>query len=393
MTSIKGQYAIVGVGESDVAKRGTRPGLTYMGLLLEAGTRAIEDSGLRKEDVDGVITRGPQLNYSAILAERLGLPPRHYVCDVGLSGSSSVTMILNAVAAIHAGLCTTVLCMGGSMGGEGDGGGGGGDGEEGGGSGPPNWLRDLTQPFGSGGAPIGYSLMARRHMHEYGTTSRQFGAIAVACRKHASLNPNAVFRDPITIEDHQQSRMIADPFRLLDCCPSNMASGAVIVTSAERARDLPNPPVYVLGMGHCNTHSEPYYAPDMTTVAMRDASRRAYEMADLGPKDVDFANVYDCFTYAALVTLEDYGFCAKGEGGAFVEGGRIELGGELPLNTGGGLLSQGHASGFLHITESAIQLRGAAGARQVADAKVGIVSGQCGTLGINACLLLGHEPG
>ncbi|MBM2813149.1 MAG: thiolase [Chloroflexi bacterium] len=385
MNSIKGQYAIVGVGESDVGKRGSRPGVTVMDLDLEAGVRAIRDSGLRKEDIDGVIARGPQSNYSAVLAGCLGLPPRHYICDVGLSGSASATMILNAVAALHAGFCTSVLCMNGSVGG--DEGGGGGEGVRGG------WVHDLSQPFGQLGAPTGYSLLARRHMHEYGTTSEQFGAIAVACRKHASLNSNASYRTPITLEDHQNSRMIADPFRLLDCCPSTVAAGAVIITSAERARDLPNKPVYLLGLGHCNTHSDGQYAPNMTTVAMRDASQRAYEMAGLGPKDVDFANLYDCFTYAALVTLEDYGFCKKGEGGAFVENGRIELGGELPLNTGGGLLSQGHASGFLHITESATQLRGAAGERQVADAKIGIVSGQCGTLGINACLLLGNEPG
>ena len=326
---------------------------------------------------------------SAILAGCLGLPPRHYITDVGLSGSASATMILNAVAALNAGFCTAVLCTNGSVGGD-EGGGGGGDGAPDGGHG--GWLRDLSSPFGQIGAPGGYALLARRHMHEYGTTSEQFGAIAVACRKHASLNPNAAYRTPITLEDHQSSRMIADPFRLLDCCPSTVAAGAVIITSAERARDLPNKPVYILGLGHCNTHSDGQYAPNMTTVAMRDASQRAYEMADLGPKDVDFANIYDCFTYAALVTLEDYGFCEKGEGGGFVEGGRIELGGELPVNTGGGLLSHAHASGFLHITESATQLRGAAGERQVAEAKVGIVSGQCGTLGVNACLLLGNEP-
>lgn len=386
MSSIRGQYAIVGVGESDLGKRGSGSGLTHMGLLLEAATRAIADSGLPKERVDGLITKGPQLNYSAVLADRLGLPPRHYITDVGLSGSSSASMVLSAVAALHAGFCDYVLCVNGSMGGEG---GGGGEGASESGRG---WVADLAQPYGSGGAPIAYAFMARRHMHEYGTTSEQFGAIAVACRKHASLNPNACYREPITIQDHQRSRMIADPFRLLDCCPNTIGAGAVIITSAERARDLPRRPVYILGLGHANTHSEGQYAPSMTTTAMKDASQRAYAMAGLGPRDVDFANLYDCFTYAALVTLEDYGFCKKGEGGAFVEGGRIELGGELPLNTGGGLLSQAHASGFLHVTESAIQLRGAAGERQVPGAQVGIVSGQCGVLGVNACLILGNEP-
>jgi acetyl-CoA acetyltransferase len=357
-----------------------------MALVLEAAIRAIHDSGLKKEEIDGLITRGPQLNYSAVMAGQLGLPPRQYICDVGLSGASSASMILNAVAALNAGFCTAVLCMNGGAQREDGGGGMVRDG------GHTPWIDDLEVTFGQLSAPIGYSLAARRHMHEYGTTSEQFGAVAVACRKHASLNPNAAYRTPITLEDHQNSRMVADPFRLLDCCPPTVAAGAVIVTSAERARDLPNTPVYVLGLGHCNTHSDIAYAPSMTTVAMREASQRAYAMAGLGPQDVDFANVYDCFTYTALVTLEDYGFCEKGEGGAFVEGGRIELGGQLPLNTGGGLMSQGHASGFLHITEAATQLRGAAGARQVKDAKVGIVGSQSGTLGINACLLLGNDP-
>lgn len=394
MNSVSGQYAIVGVGECDVGKRGSRPEMNTMGLVLEAAVRALDDSGLRREEIDGLITRGPQFNYSAVLAGCLGLAPPHYICDVGLSGVSSVSMILNAVAALGAGYCTAVLCMNGG-GGEGDAGPArreGGRGRERD-AGHTPWVHDLEVAFGSLGAPIGYSLPARRHMYEYGTTSEQFGAIAVACRKHASLNPNASYRTPITIEDHQNSRMIAEPYHLLDCCPRTEAAGAVIITSVERARDLPHKPVYILGLGHCNTHSDIAYAPSMTTVAMREASQRAYAMAGLGPKDVDFANVYDCFTYTALVTIEDYGFCKKGEGGSFVEGGRIELGGELPLNTSGGLLSQGHASGFLHITEAATQLRGMAGARQVADARVGIVSGQSGTLGINACTLLGNEPG
>ncbi len=384
VSTIKGKYAIVGVGESDVGKRGSRPGMTTLALIIEAATRAIDDSGLRKQDIDGLLTRGPQYNYSAVLAGLLGLPPRHYINDVGLSGVCSVSMILNAVAALEAGFCTNVICLNG---GGGDDGGGVRD------AGHTPWVDDLETTFGQLGAPIGYSLPARRHMYEYGTTSQQFGAIAVACRKHARLNPNAAYRNPITIEDHQNSRMIAEPFHLLDCCPQTIGAGAIIITSAERARDLPNKPVYVLGMGHCNTHSDIAWAPSMTTVAMREASQRAYAMAGLGPQDVDFANVYDCFTYTALVTLEDYGFCKKGEGGSFVEGGRIEIGGQLPLNTGGGLLSQAHSSGFLHITEAATQLRGNAGQRQVADAKVGIVSGQSGTLGINACTLLGNDLG
>lgn len=381
MSHIRGRYAIVGRGETDV---GRRPETTPMGLHLEAIVRAIEDAGVDKNEIDGVLSRAPrsepQMNYSAVIAARMGLQP-NYVCDVALGGASSVSMVLNGVAAMEAGLCSMILCVNGesqfSRRGQRKHGR------------LTEWSEDFENPFGFLGAPIGYGLAARRHMHEYGTTSRQFGAIAVACRKHASLNPNAQMRTPITIEDHQNSRMISDPFHLLDCCIRSDAAGAVILTTVDRARDLRQPPVYLLGMGQANTHQEVQYAGCLTTVASQRASRRAFEMAGLKPADVDFVETYDCFTYVPLVTLEDYGFCKKGEGGAFVENGRIELGGELPLNLGGGLLSQGHASGMLHATEAVTQLRGQGGARQVQGAEIGIVGGQCGTLGIHATLLLG----
>ena len=378
--SVSGKYAIVGVGESDVGQKLGRSG---MSLQLQAITRALTDSGLDKSAVDGVLGRasgGLAPNFSAVLAERLGIKPT-YTSDIALSGASSASMILAAVAALEAGYCTTVLCVNGDA--------QTGRAERGGG--PKSWIEDFERPFGFIGAPVSYALPAQRHMYEYGTTSEQFGAIAVACRKHASLNPNATFRELITIADHQASRMIADPYHLLDCCPNTDAAGAVIITSAERARNLRQPPVYLLGLGQENSHADVQYAKPMTATAMQGASRQAYAMAGLGPKDIDVAELYDCFTYVVLVTLEDYGFCKKGEGGSFVEGGRIELGGELPVNTGGGLLSQGHATGFLHITEGATQMRGAAGARQVANAQTAIVSGQCSVTGINACLILGSH--
>jgi acetyl-CoA acetyltransferase len=383
MTGVSGKYAIVGVGESDV---GRHLGRTGMALHLEAITRALADAGLDKTAIDGLLTRpsrsDPQFNYSAVLAGRLGIEPTYFT-DVALGGASSVSMILDAVAALEAGLCTTVVCV------NGDAQTGRAPGRR---AGLTNWIEDFERPFGMLGAPESYGLLARRHMHEYGTTSEQLGAIAVACRKHACLNPNAVFRKPMTLADHQASRYVAEPFRLLDCCPVTDAAGAVIITSAERARDLAQDPVYLLGLGQGFTHSDPPYAQSMTTVASRSASQRAYSMAKLGPKDIDVAELYDCFTYVVLVTLEDYGFCEKGEGGAFVEDGRIEVGGELPVNTGGGLLSQAHASGFLLVTEGAIQMRGSGGARQVPGARTAIVSGQCGVTGINVCLILGKHP-
>ena len=381
MTNISGQFAIVGIGDSDV---GRDLGRSAMDLKLQAITRALADSGLEKNAIDGVLTRPsrsePQFNFSAVLAGRLGIEPR-FVSDIALGGASSASMVLNAVGALAAGLCTTVLCVNGDA-----------QTSHGNRRGRlTNWIEDFESAYGMIGAPASYGLPARRHMHEYGTTSRQFGAIAVAARKHASLNPNATFRTPITLEDHQASRFIAEPFHLLDCCPVTDGAGAVIITSAERARDMAKMPIYLLGLGQHNTHAEVQYSGSMTSPAMRLASRRAYNMAGLEPQDIDFANLYDCFTYVVLVTLEDYGFCKKGEGGPFVEGGRIEIGGELPVNTGGGLLSQAHSSGFLHITETARQLRGVCGVRQVKDAEVGIVSGQCGVTGINACLILGNH--
>lgn len=383
MTNVSGRYAIVGVGESDV---GRHLGRSAMALQFEAIKRAMADAGVGKASIDGLVTRpshsSPIFNYSAVLAGRLGIEPA-YFNDIALSGAASAAMILDAVAALEAGLCTMVLCVSG-------------DAQTSRGphrrGGVTNWIEDFEHPFGMLGAPESYGLAARRHMYEYGTTSEQFGAVAVACRKHASLNPNATFRSPMTLADHQASRFVAEPFRLLDCCPVTDGAAAIIVTSAERARDLAQAPVYLLGLGQGFTHSDLPYAPSMTTVAMRSASQRAYAMAKLGPQDIDVAQLYDCFTYVVLLTLEDYGFCAKGEGGAFVEDGRIEIGGALPVNTGGGLLSHGHASGALLLTEAAIQMRGTAGARQVDDAETAIVSGQCGVTGINVCLIFGKQP-
>jgi acetyl-CoA acetyltransferase len=383
VSTISGKFAIVGVGESQFGRRLGRSG---MSLQLEAIKRAVADAGLDKSQVDGLIVRPshsePQFNYSAVLAGRLGLEPTYFT-DVALSGASSTSMIMDAVAALNAGLCTTIVCVNGDA------------------QSPPkarrrggssNWVDDFEKPFGLLGAPESYGLSARRHMHEFGTTSAQFGAIAVACRKHASLNPTAVFRDPITIAEHQASRMIVEPFHLLDCCPVVDAAGAVVITSAERARDLAAKPVYLLGMGQGFTHSDLPYAPSMTTGSMRSSAERAYAMAGVGPKDIDVAELYDCFTSVVIMTLEDYGFCKKGEGGAFVENGRIEIGGAIPVNTGGGLLSQAHAGGILHVTEGAIQMRGDGGARQVTDAETAIVSGQCSVNGVNVCLILGKHP-
>ncbi|MEA1015755.1 thiolase family protein [Sphingosinicella sp. LY1275] len=376
--------AIVGIGESEVARRSE---LTSVELGLRAAVEAIRDAGLSASDIDGVIAQqtraNPQANISPLLAQRLGLQPV-YVNDISLSGGAPSAMVANAVAAIQAGLCSVVLCASG-----------GGDqplNREGRGRGrlSTGW-EDFMNPFGAAAAPVSYALGARRHMHRYGTTSAQFGAVAVACRKHAQLNPNAVMRKPMTIEDHQASRLLADPYRLLDCCVPATGAGAVIVTTAEKARDLAQKPVQVAGIGQSSIFATLEHAEELETSAARGAAERAFAMSGLKPSDIDMAQLYDPFTSVVLVTLEDYGFCAKGEGGAYVEGGRIELGGELPVNTHGGLLSQGHLGGIAHITEAVRQLRHKADGRQVTDARTAVVSSQCAQLGMHVSLILANE--
>jgi acetyl-CoA acetyltransferase len=238
--------------------------------------------------------------------------------------------------------------------------------------------RDYYLPHGLTAPPQWYALIARRHMHEFGTTAEQLGTIAVAMRKHAQRNPGAVMKDkPLTLADYLASPMITDPYRLFDCCLETDGAAAVIVTSAERARDLRRPPVYVMGVAA----AQPYPADEITNRAdlfetgLSIAAPRAFAMAGIRPADVDFAEIYDCFTFEVLQQLEEAGFCARGEGGAFVQGGRIELGGDLPVNTHGGLLSEAHVLGMSHLTEAVRQLRGEAGDRQVRDAAIGVVTG------------------
>lgn len=377
--SLKDKAAIVGVGETKI---GRVPGVTILGFELEAAAKAIQDAGLKKEDIDGLLAQPPNekpvYGYSSVVAQRLGIKPT-FMTDVNTMGASQTTMAILAAMAVDAGLCNHVLCTYGRS------------------SQSREWTPrgeqggdapDYSTPYGHLGAPANYAMAARRHMHEYGTTSRQFGAIAVAMRKHASLNPNAQMRTPITLEDHQNSRWIVEPFHLMDCCLQSDGGGAFIVTSARRAKQLKQRPVYIMGAGEHNPHSELYNADSLTTVGSKLSSERAYKMAGIGPKDIDVAEIYDCFTYTVLVTLEDYGFCKKGEGGSFVEGGHIELGGELPVNTHGGLLSQGHIEGMLHILEAVRQLRGECGERQVPDAEVAIVSGQGGIFSTHNTLIL-----
>jgi acetyl-CoA acetyltransferase len=238
--------------------------------------------------------------------------------------------------------------------------------------------------------PPAYALAATRHMHEYGTTSEQLAEIAVATRAWAALNPRALYREPLTVDDVLASPWVAYPFHQLDCCLVTDAGGAVVLTSTERARGLGVPVVEVLGSAVAHTHHMISQMPDLTTTPARLSGAAAYAQAGIGPADVDVAELYDSFTYTVLAELEDLGFCAKGEGGAFVSGGRTAPGGEFPLNTSGGGLSYTHPGmfGMFLLIEAVRQLRGECGERQVAGAEVALVNGMGGYLSSSATAIL-----
>jgi acetyl-CoA acetyltransferase len=242
--------------------------------------------------------------------------------------------------------------------------------------------------------PSLYALIAQRHMHEYGTTPEQLAEVAVTMRRHAGLNPNAHKRDPITIADVLGSRMISSPLHMFDCAIVSDGAAAAIVTTEDRAADMKKRPVHLLGQGYGLRHGHIGDHKQLTTTGAVDSGRDAFALAGVERADIDVAQIYDCFTITVIVELEDLGFCAKGEGGRFVEGGRIGLGGALPVTTHGGLLSGGHPGlpgGFFHLIEGVRQLRGEAGERQVANAELALVHGNGGVASVHCTLILGNR--
>ncbi len=382
MANPSGKCAVVGVGETAVGKR---PEASTHSLHLEAIKACLDDAGFTAGQVDGFITNQPlndgHRSYAVRLAHMAGIDPR-YATDLALGGATPIAMVQHAVMAIEAGMATNVLCVHARKRATPD-------------PTPGHPIRSgdehWEQPWGHFAAVANHAFAAQRHMHDYGTRSEDMAEVAIATRKHACMNRNATMRKPITLVDHQQSRMIVAPLHLLDCSLESDGGGALLVTSAERARDFPKPPVPILGMGQHHPHSTLMDAPSLTTLGGKVSSELAYKMAGLAPKDMDFAEIYDCFTITTMITLEDYGFCAKGEGKDFVKNGRISVGGDLPVNTHGGLLSQAHLEGMLHVTEAVQQLRGGEveAERQVQGAHAGIVSGHGGSLCMHSTLILG----
>jgi acetyl-CoA acetyltransferase len=392
MSELRDKYAIVGTGKS---KLGRVEGVSALGLLEDAMKQALDEAGLTNKDVDGIVCRGPDDIYShhQLMGQRLGINAR-FSTTLDNGGASQILAITLAVMAIEAGLATTVLC----------------------GYGRDSWSRtnvgkdkkqqdkrqepNLIPPaqrprehgpeFGYFGAVAPHAFGARRHMYEYGTTREDFGAIAMAFREHATRNPEAVMRKPLTLDDYMAARLIVDPFGLYDCSLVSDGAGAVVVTSMERARSLKCRPVAIKGFATFNNTKGWFLDDHMVSTAAAESAQQAYRMAGIGPKDVDCAQLYDCFTYMVLTQIEDYGFCKKGEGGAFARSGALKLDGELPVNTSGGQLSEAHVEGMLQIVEGARQLQGVYGAdRQVPGAEIALVSGHGGNTVCHSTLILG----
>ena len=370
--------AIVGVGAT---KQGKLPGSTAHGLAIEAFKLALDDSGLQKSDIDGLLTfpgtTSPErdLNYLRI-GEALGLNPR-YTGSMSLGGATAGVLVQQAAAAIEAGLATTVACVFG-------------DAARTGGSkfSRASGWSDSWGIWGYFAAAANSAMTTSRHMALYGTTSEQLAEVAVTCRYHASLNPNAVMRDPITIADHQNSRFIVEPLHLLDCCLISDGGVCIIVTARDRAKDTKHPVVSIAGMGQAHS-AQTLEKKDWWYVShQKTAVWEAYRTAGVGPKDIDVAQLYDNFTMSVLLWLEHGGFCEPGESGPFVEGGRIRLGGELPVNTAGGNLSESYMEGWLHVVEGVRQIRGEAGPRQVEGAEVCLVTGRGMSLNCSNAMIL-----
>jgi acetyl-CoA acetyltransferase len=384
--TLRDKACVTGVGETTYLRGSSQSAFE---LQIEASLKAIADAGLDPKQIDGVIPIGIVSATAEDFIDNFGITDLRFSAIVPHGGASPVMALQCAAAAVAAGVCNHVLIAFGrnvtgaaatkagarihTM--------------------PQfHYVTEFEYPIGNAAPAQIYAPMAQRHMALYGTKVSHFGEVAVAHRQHALLNDNAVMKKPMTLEDHANSRMIADPFRLFDCSLESDGGAACIVSSAERASDLKHRRIFISGTaaGHPDQPGAITQRPDMTSLGIAKAAQRAFQMAGVTHADIDVAEIYDCFTYAVIRQLEDLGFCKKGEGGPFVEGGRLRLDGALPTNTHGGLLSQAHVWGLNHIVELVRQLRGNAGRAQVKDAEVGLVTGY-GDLGDGAVAIMRRD--
>jgi len=369
-------------------KVGDLQGATCMSLHTEAGLGALADSGLAVSDVDGLLCAysftEPHLMLASVFAEYVGMQPT-YASAVSMGGVTACMLVMQAAALVEAGYCRHVLVVTG-------------DNRLSGMRG--NAVQALAevgnqqyeQPYGMT-IPAAYALVAQRYMSEFGVTSEQLAAIAVTMREHAALNPKAHMKAPITVDDVMNSRFIATPLHLLDCCLISDGGAAVVVSAADAAADLRQPRIDVLGSGQGHTHEYIVAAPSLTDYGCKRSAADALGRAGLKPDDIDVVEIYDSFTITLLAELESMGFFQRGEAGVAAAAGELKIGGKLPCNTHGGLLSYGHsgaAGGMFHVVEAVEQLRGTATGRQVEGAKLALVHGDGGILSAHCSVVLGR---
>jgi len=378
-TKLRGKSAIVGTGHAGF---GEAHGLTAYDVMAQSALAALGDAGLKLSDVDGLFCTMMEDSMPALMAaEYLGIQPR-FIDGTMTGGSSFVNYLTSATMALEAGLCDVALIVYGS--------------NQRTASGrlvtasrPPAYEAPYNPRY-----PISaYAMAAARHMHEYGTTREQLADVAVAARAWAQHNPEAFERGPLSREDVLGARMVGDPLTVRDCCLVTDGGGAIVMVRADRARDFPKAPVYVLGSAAESSHRQISQMKDFTVTAARESGARAFAAAGVSPSDIQAVELYDAFTINTILFLEDLGFCAKGEGGAFVEGGRIAPGGVLPVNTNGGGLSCVHPGmyGIFTVIEAARQIRGDAPGIQLKDVDLALAHGNGGVLSSQVTAILGSQ--
>ena len=386
----KNKIVIAGVGETE---QGKIPDKSSFHFLSEASKLAIQDAGIKKSDVDGLVTAFSLVEHTFMhcttFADYFGMRPRFF-SSVAVGGATAVWMVAEAAMAIASGQAEVVLCVRGdnTLSGISS-------------SGMVALIREMCHaefefPYGLT-TPGGYALAAQRYLHDFGATREHLAAVAVTMRKHAALKENAMNKDPLTVEEVINSRVIAEPLTKYDCSIISDGGAAFIVTTEDKAKELgiQNPLAYLWGMGQGYSHQYLTTLHDLDQIynAINTSGQKAFQTAGIGPSDVDVAFLYDCFTITVLLELEGLGLVPKGEGGPFALEGRMEIGKDLPVNTHGGLLSQAHLGAMHHVVEATIQLRGsAAGERQVKDAEVALVHGNGGIVSAHSTIVLGKEP-
>lgn len=380
MSLTRGSVAVVGAAESDLGL--VAPHTSPIDLMAQGTIAALEDAGLELKDVDGLLSASTQSRFAPmVLAEYLGIKPRFFD-GTAIGGSSFMTHVAHAHAAIELGLCEVAVIAYGST-----------QRSVSRAAASPREYNYYEAPF----RPIlpisAYAMAAARHMHQYGTTREQLAEVAVAARRWALMNPKAWEKEPLTIEQVLNARMVSYPFTVRDCCLVVDGGGAIVLTSAARAKTLKKKPVYVLGVGEALSHSTIANMPDLTVTGAAESGPQAYAMAKVKPSDVDMVSLYDAFTITPILFLEDLGFCPKGEGGRFVSDGAIAPGGKLPVNTSGGGLSYCHPGmyGLLVMIEAIRQVRGECGARQVPHCDVALGHGNGGVLSSQCTVIFGSE--